>query len=312
MMTKPSSSFTLPHLLLALLVTALWGVNFVVIKLGVAEVPPLLLTGLRFLFAAIPAVFFIPRPKAATRHVAGYGFILGVIKFGLLFVAMSIGLSASLSSLILQLQAFFTMGLAMLLLRDAPKPVQVAGAILAFAGIGVIAASRWSAQEALPLTLAVLAAFAWGIANIIAKKSGETDMLAFIVWASLVPPLPLFALSWATEDHAQIISALTNPSLVSVGSVLFLAWVATILGFGVWNFLIHRYSVSAVAPFSLLVPVFGIISGVVLLNDAFGPASLLGAALVFAGLALNVFGPRWLAPSITSPLQDPYHAEPRH
>jgi O-acetylserine/cysteine efflux transporter len=281
-------------ILLAILVTAIWGFNFVIIKWGVAEVPPLLLTGLRFAAAALPAVFFIKRPGTALKYVAGYGIVLGVIKFGLLFVAMNIGFSASLSSLVLQLQAFFTMGFAALVLQDRPRPVQVAGALVAFGGIGLIAATRWSNQALLPMVLAVAAACAWGVANVIAKKSGEKDMLAFVVWSSLFSPLPLFGLSWIFEDHAAIVAALTHPSWTAIGSVLFLAWLATLVGFGIWNNLLSRYSAGTVAPFSLLVPIFGIASGVLVMGDDFTGLVVWGAVLVFAGLLLNVFGPRLL------------------
>ena len=286
--------FQLKHLALALLVVAIWGFNFVVIKLGVAAVPPLLLTGLRFTFAALPAVFFVARPTAPLHFVAAYGIMLGVIKFGLLFVAMHIGFSASLSSLVLQLQAFFTIGFAAIVLHERPKPSQLAGAALAFSGIAIIAATRWSAQALLPMILAIIAAAAWGVANIISKASGEKNALSFIIWSSLFSPLPLFALSWATEDHAEIIRVLTHPSWTAIGATLFLAWVSTLLGFTIWNNLLSRYSAASVAPFSLLVPVFGIASGVLLLGDQFGPLLIVGSVLVFAGLALNVFGPRLL------------------
>jgi O-acetylserine/cysteine efflux transporter len=280
------------HMLLALLVTAIWGFNFVVIKVGVAEVPPLLLTGLRFLLAAVPAVFFIRKPKAEWRYIASFGFALGVVKFGLLFFAISIGLSASLASLVMQLQVFFTIFLAATMLSETPKPVQIAGAAIAFAGIAVIAASRWSGPEFLPLVLSILAALTWGVANMIAKKSGEKDMFGFVIWASVIPPLPLFALSWMLEDHAKILQTITHPSWLALGSIAFLAWPATVFCFGVWNGLLSRYSAATVTPFALLVPVFGIASGVVFLGEPFGMAAILGSGLVFAGLILNVFGAR--------------------
>jgi O-acetylserine/cysteine efflux transporter len=206
---------------------------------------------------------------------------------------MKLGLSASLASLVLQLQAFFTIGLAALALGEIPKPIQLAGAGLAFGGIGVIAVSRWQGPELIPLLLCVLAAFAWGVANIIAKKSNERNMLSFIIWASLMAPLPLFLLSWLLEDHAEIIAVLTRPSLLAIGAVAYLAWPVTVVGFALWNFLLSKYPASSVAPFSLLIPIFGVLSGVMLLQDKLGPATIAGAALVFAGLAINVFGPKW-------------------
>jgi O-acetylserine/cysteine efflux transporter len=155
----------------------------------------------------------------------------------------------------------------------------------------------------LPLGLAILAAAAWGVANIIAKKSGETNMLGFTVWAALVAPVPLFVLSWMTEDHALIIRTLTQPSWLAIGAVAYLAWPTTVFGFAIWNFLMGRYTASTVAPFSLLVPVFGIASGVLVLGDDFGTASIVGALLIFAGLLVNVFGAdaSFLRPSKTLP-----------
>jgi O-acetylserine/cysteine efflux transporter len=282
------------HALLALFITAVWGFNFVVIKVGVAEVPPLLLTGLRFLLAALPAVFFVPKPKAAWRYVAAFGFLLGVVKFGMLFVSIKIGLSASLASLVMQLQVFFTIALAAVLLGERSKPIQIFGAAIAFAGIAAIAASRWNGPGLLPLMLAVLAALTWGVANIVSKKSGETNGLSFIIWASLIPPIPLFLLSWFFEDRALITSTLTHPSWLALGSIAFLAWPATVFAFGSWNFLLARYPANMVTPFALLVPVFGIASGIIFLHEPFAAIEVIGSLMVLAGLALTVFGPRLL------------------
>ena len=280
------------HMLLALLVTAIWGFNFVVIKVGVAHVPPLLLTGLRFLFAAVPAVFFVKRPGVSWRWVIGYGMFIGVLQFGLLFVSIRLGMTAALASVVMQLQVFFTIGFASVLLGEKSKPVQLIGAAIAFLGMGVIAARRWSGPEFLPLALCILAALSWGIANLIVKMSGEKNALSMISWASLAAPIPLFVLSALFEDHAAIAATLMHPGLLMISSIAFLAWPATIFGFGVWSFLLSRYPANLVSPFALMVPVFGIASGVLMLDEPFGTPAILGSALVFAGLLLNVFGPR--------------------
>ena len=282
------------HALLALLVTAIWGFNFVVIKVGVAQVPPLLLTGLRFLFAALPAVFFIRRPSVGWRWIVGYGTFIGVLQFGLLFVSIRLGMTAALASVVMQLQVFFTIGFAAFLLGERSKPIQILGAVVAFSGMGVIAAGRWSGPELLPFLLCLLAALSWGIANLIVKMSGEKNALSMIVWASLAAPLPLFVMSYLFEDHAAIAQAVLYPSVLLVVSVAFLAWPATILGFGVWSFLLSRYPANLVSPFALLVPVFGISSGVIFLGEPFGSAAIIGSLLVMAGLVLTVLGPRIL------------------
>ena len=282
------------HVLLALVVVAVWGFNFVVIKLGLADVPPLLLTGLRFLFAALPAVMFIRPPKCWWGWVVAFGFILGVVKFGLLFVGMKLGMPAGLSSLVLQLQAFFTIAFALPLLGERPKAVQLAGAAVAFGGIALIAADRTSGAALGPFLMVIAAAACWGLANIVTKKAGRVDMLAFVVWASLVPPLPLFALSWAIEGGPAITAALAHPSLTALGAVAYLAWPTTLLGFGIWSWLMSRHPAATVAPFSLLVPIFGLSSAALVLGEKLGLHEAIGAALVFAGLALNVLGPRLL------------------
>jgi O-acetylserine/cysteine efflux transporter len=286
----------LRDVLLAVLVVAIWGFNFVVIKVGVADVPPLLLTGLRFLFAALPAVFFVKRPACAWHWVVAFGLVLGVVKFGLLFTAMKLGMPAGLSSLVLQMQAFFTMALAFLLLGERPLGVQIVGAAIAAVGVGVIASIRSGAGTAFGPFLMVLAAAAcWGLANIVTKKAGRVDMLGFVVWASLVAPLPLFALSWAIEGPAAIGAALAHPSWTAIGAVAYLAWPTTVLGFGVWSWLMSRHATATVAPFSLLVPVFGMTSAWAVLGEPVGGLEAIGAGLVIAGLVVNVFGPR-LAP----------------
>lgn len=280
--------------LLALLVVAIWGFNFVVIAVGVAEVPPLLLTGLRFLFAALPAVFFVRRPACDLRWVVAFGLVLGVVKFGLLFVGMKAGMPAGLSSLVLQMQAFFTMGLAFLLLGERPKPAQLLGAAVAAFGILVIASTRTGEGAPLGPFLMVLAAAAcWGLANIVTKKAGTTDMLGFVVWASLVAPLPLFALSFVFEGPAAIAAALFHPTALSIGAVAYLAWPTTVVGFGIWSSLMSRHPAATVAPFSLLVPVVGLSSAMLVLGEPIGGREAIGSALVVGGLVVNVFGPRF-------------------
>jgi O-acetylserine/cysteine efflux transporter len=283
-------------ILLAVLTTAIWGFNFVSIKWGVDEVPPLFLTVLRFAASAFPALLFVPRPTSRWRMVALYGLVMGAIQFGLLFVAMKLGFSASLSSLVMQLQAFFTMAMGALVLGDRPKPVQIMGALVAFGGVALIATTRWTPQALLPFGLVVAAAFFWGVSNIIAKRSGETRPLSFVVWSSVFAWPPLLLLALLTEDHAAIWNTLTHPSWKAIGSVAYLAWGSTLVGYGLWNVLLGRYRAATVAPFTLLVPIFGILSGVLVLGDEFSGVVVWGAILVFAGLLLNVFGPKLLSP----------------
>jgi O-acetylserine/cysteine efflux transporter len=277
---------------LALLVVTVWGVNFVAIRWGVDEVPPLLLTALRYLCAAVPAVFFIRRPQIGLPILIGYGFAIGVLQFGLLFAAIKLGMPAGLSSLVMQLQAFFTIALAVVFLREKLGPFQILGGLVAFGGIGLIGAERLEGAALLPLLMTIAAAFFWGVGNIITKKAGQIDMLSFVAWSALVPPIPLFLASLVLEGPGAIPSALANITWLGGGSLLFISYGATLFGYGVWSMLLSRYPANVVAPFSLLVPIAGIGSAALLLGETVSTIEIAGSALVFLGLLINVFGPR--------------------
>jgi len=287
-------------LILALFVVTVWGLSFIAIRWGVDEVAPLLMTALRYTFAALPAVFFARRPNVPWRVLILYGFAIGVGQFGLLFVAVKLGMPPGLGSLVVQLQVFFTMGLAVAFLGERPKPVQWLGALVAFAGIGVIGIERLEGAALIPLLMTVAAALCWGIGNTVTKRAGRIDMLGFVVWSSLVPPLPLFALSLVLEGPGAVPAALQNITWLGGGSLLFMAWCATLFGYGTWSVLLARYPAGIVAPFALLVPISGIGAAALLLGEMISGLEVAGSVLVFAGLLLNVFGPRLLAPRLSS------------
>jgi O-acetylserine/cysteine efflux transporter len=190
---------------------------------------------------------------------------------------------------------FFTIGLALAFLGERPKPVQWLGAVVAFAGIGVIAIERLEGAALVPLLMVVAAAFFWAVGNTVTKQAGKIDMLGFVVWSSLVPPLPLLALSLLLEGPGAIPAAVANITWVGGGSLLFMSWCATLFGYGTWSVLLARYPAGLVAPFALLVPISGIGAAALLLGETISGIEIAGSALVFAGLLLNVFGPRLLA-----------------
>lgn len=277
--------------LLVLAVVVVWGVNFVAIRWGVDEVPPLLLTSLRYVVAALPAVFFIRRPKVALGILVAYGFAVGVGQFSLLFTAIKLGMPAGLSSLVMQLQAFFTIALAVMFLGERPNPAQLIGALIALGGIGIIALERIGGAALLPFVMTIGAAACWGVANIVTKHAGKIDMLAFVVWSSLVPPIPLYLLSLIFEGPGAVPLALSQITIFGIGSLLFIGWISTVFGYGAWSVLLGRYPASTVAPFTLLVPIAGIGSAALLLGENITGLEAAGSVLVFIGLLLNVFGP---------------------
>lgn len=279
------------HRALAVLVTIIWGVNFVVIDEGLHDVPPLVLTALRFL-ACAPLAFLVPRPTARLRFVLGYGLMLGVVKFGLLFTAMAHGMPAGLASLVLQLQALFSLALAALLLGERPTRAQAAGAVVATAGMALLASGGAGGHLVITgMVMTVGAAAAWGLANVIIRASAETRPLSMLVWSSLVPPLPLLGLSAVVDGPHDVVHAISHLTLRAVLAIGYVAYISTLVGFGLWNRLIGLYSVSRVAPFSLLVPIFGLTAAWVALAEPLTWRLAGCGVLVLAGLTLVVRRP---------------------
>jgi O-acetylserine/cysteine efflux transporter len=284
-------------LALTLAVVAVWGYTFVPIKVALAEVPPFALAALRFALAAIPMAFLVRRPTMPWSAVVGYGVAIGVFQFGLLFLGMKLGMPAGLSSLVIQVQVFFTIGLAVALDGDRLQRHHLFGAGTAAAGIVVLAVHKLAEGTTGPLAgflLVIASAFAWAVGNIVAKRGAGThgaDMFALVVWSSLVPPLPLAALSWLLEGGPAVARAVVAMSPLAWGCVLFMAYGATLFGFATWNALLHRYPTALISPFALLIPVFGIASGALFLGESLALRQLTGVALVLAGLAVNVLWP---------------------
>ncbi|MGO4752100.1 EamA family transporter [Streptomyces sp. 2MCAF27] len=275
------------HILLAVLVTAVWGVNFVVIDIGFDHFPPLLFCALRFLVAALPAVFLVGRPKVAWKWVLGVGLALGVAKFGLLFIGMHEGMPAGLSSLVLQVQAVFTALFAAVVLGERPNRTRLAGMAVALAGIAVAAVDEGTSGPLLAFVLVIAAAVFWGVSNVLTRKAAPPEPLSFMVWVSLVPVLPLLGLSLMFEGADPDLAALRSLDWTGVGVIVYVAWIVTLAGFGAWNFLLRTYDASVVAPFTLLVPVFGMSSAALVLGEGISPLRWLAAALLVGGVALT-------------------------
>lgn len=288
------------HIALAALVAAVWGVNFVVIEVGLAHFPPLLFSALRFLVAALPAVFLVGRPTVAWKWIIGVGLVLGVAKFGLLFIGMDRGMPAGLSSLVLQVQAVFTALFAALALGERPGRVRALGMGVALAGIGVAAVDEGAGGPVLAFVLVVAAAACWGVSNVLTRKAAPSDSLNFMVWVSTVPVLPLLGLSLLIEGPDRDAEALAALDWSGVGIIVYVAWITTVFGFGAWGFLLRHHPASSVAPFTLLVPVFGMSSAALFLGESVSPLRWCAAALLVGGVALtSLAGRRTAAPQAT-------------
>jgi O-acetylserine/cysteine efflux transporter len=287
-------------LLLALVVVIAWGINFVVIKVGLHGVPPMLLGALRFALAAVPAVFFVKRPQMPWRWLLAYGATISFGQFAFLFSAMYVGMPAGLASLVLQAQAFFTLIFAGIFLHERFRAPNVVGLAIASGGLAVIGMQGGHAMTLAGFVLTLCAAGSWALGNIVTKKVGKVDLVGLVVWGSLIPPLPFLALSYALEGPQRIATALSGIGATSIFAVVYLAFIATLLGYGLWSRLLARYPASQVAPFSLLVPIVGLASASVFLDEHLSAPQIAGAALVMVGLAVNVFG-GWLVQRVVKP-----------
>ena len=296
-----SSTLPVRHMLLAVAVVAVWGTNFVVIKLALAQVPPLLLATLRFSFAALPAVFFLKRPAVPWRNLATYGVFIGAGQFGLLFIAINGHISPGMAALVIQTQVFFTIGMSMRSAGERVQPVQWAALFLSAVGLMTIAAHTDGSTTPLGLAIILVAAFCWASGNMASRRAGRVDMVAYVVWASLFSVPPLLMLSLVIEGPARIATSLAHADAVAWGAVLWQAVGNTLFGYAAWGWLLARHPAATITPMALLVPVFGMASSLWWLGEPLPGWKLTAAALVLGGLALNLLWPRLRAAWISRP-----------
>jgi O-acetylserine/cysteine efflux transporter len=281
----------------ALLIVFAWGFNFVVIHWGLTGIPPLLLGALRFTFVAIPAIFFIPRPKIAWRWLFAYGLTISFGQFAFLFTAMKVGMPAGIASLVLQAQVLFTLLFSALFLRErwlAHQPLT-----LGLSAVGLFLLATQQGQNGMTLAgflLTIAGAACWGVGNIINRhisRQGSLNILSLVVWSGLIPPLPFLLASYVLEGPDVIVSSLQHIQLPSILTVGYLAWVATLYGYVAWGRLLRNYPVAQVAPLTLLVPLVGLLCARIFLGEALNGWQWAGILLVLFGLVLNVFWPHW-------------------
>lgn len=287
-----NTTLSVRHTLLALAVVAVWGTNFVIIRLGLDQFPPFLFAGLRFTLAALPGVFFLPRPEVSWRNLAAYGLLIGAGQFGLLFLAMDGHISPGLASLVIQIQVFFTIFLSMARNGERLRGFQIIACLLAVTGIVLIALHVNGHTTPLGLSLVVLAAACWACGNIVAREGGTRNFLSYVVWASLFSAPPLLALSLILDGPVVIIHALNHATLWGWVAVLWQSLGNSWFGYASWAFLLARYPSATISPMALLVPVFGMAASVIWLGEPMPAWKIAAAALVIAGLAISVFYPR--------------------
>ena len=276
------------HLFLAVLVTAVWGLNFPVTKLGLAAIDPLLLTALRFTLAALPWVFFVKRPPIAIKWLAAYGLIFGVAMWALINLGIEWGVPPGTAALLIQFSAFFTMGWGVLLFREQLSYAQMLGMGLAVLGLISIILASPGQGTTLGYALLLVSALSWSVGNVIIKQSKVREMFAFVVWASVFPPLPLLLLTWLAHGSAPFTALVTHFEWVALFSLLFQVYAATHFCYWGWNLLLREYPVSRVAPLSLLIPVFGVAGSMLILGHRVGASEGVSIALILSALVVGL------------------------
>ena len=286
------AALPLRHFLLALAVVAVWGINFVVIKFALGALPPILMAALRFGLVLLPGLFFLARPAVPLGNLALYGLLIGAGQFGLLYVAMNGHISPGLASLVIQVQVFFTIGLAMRISGERVRRFQWFALLLAAGGIAVIVLHTDGSTTPLGLFLVLLAALAWAGGNIAAKQGAPANILAYVVWSSAFAVPPLIALSLAVDGWDAISAALRTADAAAWAAVAWQAWGNSLFGYAAWGWLLARHPAATITPLAMLIPVFGMGASALWLDESLPPWKLTAAALVMAGLALNLLWPR--------------------
>ena len=290
--------------LLAIMVAVIWGANFVVIDAGLTGVPPLLYVAMRFTVVLLPAVFLIPRPAVPWRTLALVGLLMSAGQFGLLYSALAAGLPPGLASLVVQAQVLFTVGLAALHLHERPSARQLVGTLVGAGGLALVAAGRSAQTPLLGLLLALAAALSWATGNIVSRQAKVASGLSLTVWSALFVPLPLLALALLVNGPHTVGHALTHLTVANVLATVYTAYLASVVGYGIWNTLLARHSAALVVPFTLLVPPVGILVAWLVRGERPGLGEAVGGAVLLLGVAITSLNRRTSVPILRESVKD--------
>lgn len=274
--------------LLACFVAVCWGVNFPATELALQHFPPLFMVALRFGLVSLPALLLVPRPAVQLRWLIGVGLGIGILQFAFLYLGMAAGMPSGLASLVLQASAPFTVLIAGVWLHERLSVRQFAGVAIAVAGLAVIAVHRSQTAPWLPVVLTLCGALGWAIGNVCSRQAKAPNALHLTLWSATVPPIPMLALALGVEGPQRIGRSLatvfTVQALPADLGLLYVVVVATLVGYGIWNSLLARHPSNVVAPFSMLVPVVGVLSSWIAFGEVLDAAELIAGALVVLGV----------------------------
>lgn len=280
---------SLVHLLQALLVTTIWGTNFVFIHIGLQELPPFTFAALRFILVAFPLILLLPKPNIPWKYLIAFGVFIGFGQFGFLFWAMQDNITPGLASLVVQTQVFFTIFLAIWLLNENIKPIQIIALLISFSGLVLIASYTDGHTTLLGLFMVMIAAFSWACGNLTVKKAGKVDLIAFLAWSSIFSAPPLLLMAFWLEGSELMFSSIRQASVTTWAVVAWQTVGNTLIGYGLWNSLLQRYPAAMITPWALLVPVSGMSASAIFLGESLPWWKVIAALLIMSGLLINSF-----------------------
>ncbi len=279
---------------LTIFITLIWGVNFSIVKIGIDSLDPFILAGLRFTLCALPFVFFIKRPNVEFKYLLGYGLCFGVGLWGLAYLGIYFGMSAGLTPLVLQMGTFSSIIFTVILLNEGFTLDKKIGFILSLLGVIAIIFVTDGSVTIIGLVLTLFASLFLGATNVIVKMAKTKDIFSFLVFSSIFAPIPLFLLAFFTSGSEVYLNFFTNLNSIAIFSILFQVYPATLFGYWAYNKLIHKYDVSTIAPFGLLVPIFGLLGSHLLLDEQIGIIKIVACSLIIFGLSVSNFGNKFL------------------
>jgi O-acetylserine/cysteine efflux transporter len=283
----------------ALAVIVIWGLNFVVGKIGVTQIPPLTLVAVRFALVAVLLSPFLRPLGRSWPLVAAVSVVLGGLHFGLMFSGLG-GVDAGLAAIAIQLTAPFSAILAAIFYRERLGPWQMLGMGIAFAGVYVLAGAPATTTTSVPhLLLVVAAAFAWALANILIKRLRGINVFVLNAWVALLA-LPQLILASLLLEHGQL-QALAAADWRGWGAIVYMALGASITAYGLWYYLLGKYEVNRIVPMTLLSPVLAVVFAALILDEPLSLRIVLGGLLTIAGVAMIQF----LRPGARVPVVQP-------
>lgn len=272
------------HVLMALSIVVLWGLNFVALKIAVLSLPPIFLAGLRFFLISIPWIFFVQKPKVSKRQFFTLPITLGVLQYSLLYYGMSTGLSAGLSAVILQTQSFFTVIMSSILMKEKLRLNETFGLLIGMLGVIILLINNDGDFKIEAVLIILAAAISWGIANIQLKNLGNVNMVSFLIWISPIAAILLFIISFILEYDSVLKIDFSNLEIKIFLSIFYTAYLSTVIGFTMWQYLLNKYKSVQITPYGLLIPVTGSIFGYIILSEVLEIYQIISGIIIIIGL----------------------------